>query len=367
MEEESNFISLSSLKVEELLEKAETFFEEMCYEKAKAFYQEAYIKAPDNEDLLCSYANFLTNIEEIPLARKVLRSALKLNITNSLNYKKFLQMAELVDGKLSSQLYEKAIEILNKLYNPIVDYDIFQNEIKRDLANAYCGLAEVYQTDLLQYKESEELCRKNIEKALEIDEKCLDAYLQFANFWLNKEDIEEARKWLGKLVKEIRNAEKLENDDNEENDEIEEKNEKNTEKIEEEKHEKKSKEKLKNGEKLGNPLDFYPISFKVNVSKVLIEVEDYETAIELLEGYYDENAENIEALYLLAFCSFKAKNYLRCEEIMKELGLKDLSGDEELVAGFRELLQEMKKIDMGEARDRDEEGKEGEEDWMDVE
>ena len=155
--------------VDELLEKAESFFEEMLYEKAKAFYQEAYIKAPDNEDLLCSYANFLTTIEEIPLARKVLRKALSVNIENSLNYKKFVQMAELVDGKLSAELYGKAIEILEKLYNPIVDYDAVQNEIKRDLANAHCGLAEVFQTDLLQYKESEELCRKNIEKALEID------------------------------------------------------------------------------------------------------------------------------------------------------------------------------------------------------
>ena len=57
-------------------------------------------------------------------------------------------MDELVDGKLNVHLYEKAIEILIKLYNPIIDNDPRQNEIKRDLALSYSDLAERYQTDL---------------------------------------------------------------------------------------------------------------------------------------------------------------------------------------------------------------------------
>ena len=284
MEEESTIIDISTLSVIDLLERAESNFAEMLYDKAKAFYQEAYLKNPDNEDLLCSYANFLTTIGEISLARTVLSHALLLNIEKSLNYKKFVQMAELVDGKLSVQLYEKSIEILQKLHNPIVDNDPIQMEIKRDLAQAYSALAEIYQTDLLQYKESEELCRNNIEMALKIDSLCLDAYLQYANFYLNKEEIDQAKKWLKMLMDEIRK---------EENDDLDEPL-KSKEKaiIEEESKEIKEQEKI-----IYNPIDAYPISFKLSVSRVLMEVEDYESSIEMLEDYVEEDEENDTIVY----------------------------------------------------------------------
>lgn len=47
-------------------------------------------------------------------------------------------------------------------------------EIK-DLCNAYAAIAELYQTDFVQYKESEEKVTSNIEKALKFDPENLDA------------------------------------------------------------------------------------------------------------------------------------------------------------------------------------------------
>ena len=349
MEEETNIIDISTLKVDDLLERAEASFSEMSYEKAKAFYQEAYTKCPDNEDLLCSYANFLTTVGEITLARSLLRKSLEMNIEKSCNYKKFVQMAELVDGKLSVQLYEKAIEILIKLYNPIIDNDPIQNEIKRDLALSYSALAEIYQTDLLQFKESEGFCKKNIEEALRIDNKCLDAYLQYANFYLNKDDIDEAKKWLDLLMVEFRKEEDSDDEELLGN--------KEEEKIEEEK---KNYEK---NDKSANFFDFYPISFKLSISKVLIEVEDFDSAIEILESYNDEDNENIEGLYLLAFTNFKARNYNRCQEVMLDLSKKDMSVDDEIRVAFVELQEELKKVDIGQGNDKDN----GDDEWMDVE
>ena len=348
MEVEPKIIDMSSLTTPELLTRAEAYFEEMLYDKSKAFYQEAYKNDPDNEDLLCSYANFLTTIGEIAPARKLLRHALELNIEKSSNYKKFVQMAELVDGKLSVQLYEKAIEILHKLYNPIVDSDPVQMEIKRDLSQAYSALAEIYQTDLLQYKESEGLCQENIEQALKIDNLCLDAFLQYANFYLNKEDIDQAKKWLKKLMEEIRREE---SEDLDKEGDIEE--------------ETKGEKEMEKGE---NPIDFYPISFKMNVSRALMEVEEFDDAIEMLEYYIEEDAENIEALYLLAFCNFKAKHYPRCAEVMEDLAKKDLTEDEEIIIAFKELQHEMSFVNVNEGEEPQEEAKEGDDgDWMDVE
>jgi len=236
-----------------------------------------------------------------------------------------------------------------------VDNDPIQMEIKRDLAQAYSALAEIYQTDLLQYKESEELCRNNIEMALKIDSLCLDAYLQYANFYLNKEEIDQAKKWLKMLMDEIRK---------EENDDLDEPL-KSKEKaiIEEESKEIKEQEKI-----IYNPIDAYPISFKLSVSRVLMEVEDYESSIEMLEDYVEEDEENVEALYLLAFCYFKAKNFTRCREVMEDLGKKDLSEDAELMVAFKELQNEMSLVNLNEGYDKAEEGKEEDaDDWMDVE
>lgn len=371
-EESSNMIDLHTLTTEKLLEKAETAFSEMSFESAKVFYQEAYSKDPNNEDLLCSYANFLTNIDEISLARKLLRQALEVNIEKSCNYKKFVQMAELVSGKLSVQLYEKAIEIIERLYNPIVDNDPTQQEIKRDLALAYSALAETYQTDLLQEKESELLCRENIEKALKIDEFCLDAYLQYANFFLNKEDVAQAKHWLKLLVNEIKKTENEEIANN-----LQQNNEKSVE-IEEEKANFSTKAQTnstKKQTKNDNIVDLYPLSFKLNVIRLLIEVEEWQESVELIEQYREEDEDNAEILYLQAFCLFKLKDYTKIGDLIEELDKKDLSFDNEIESAYKELKEELIKIlgpDFLQINKNNQENEEicsGEDEgeWMDIE
>lgn len=346
MEEESQIIELSSLTVDELLERAESSFAELLYPKAAVFYQEAHRKGPDNEDLLCSYANFLTTTGDPASARGLLRHALELNIEKSSNYKKFVQMAELVNGELSVQLYSKAVEILRKLYNPIVDNDPIQTEIKRDLAQAYSALAEVYQTDLLEFKESEALCLENIELALKTDGLCLDAFLQYANYFLNKEDVEQARKWLRALVDEIRKEE--EDDEDLEGG------------VEEEK-------KTGNEEGQSRAIENYGVEFRLAVARALIEVEEWEDAVEMLEDYLDEDSGNNEAVYLLAFCNFKAGKWERCREVVEELGKKEISGDEELASAVRELQLEVEKKAAENKGVEEGKNEEGEDDWMDVE
>lgn len=370
--ESSNMIDLATLTVEQLLEKAETAFSEMSFESAKVFYQEAYSKDPNNEDLLCSYANFLTNIDEISLARKLLRQALEVNIEKSCNYKKFVQMAELVSGKLSVQLYEKAIEILERLYNPIVDNDPIQQEIKRDMALAYSALAETYQTDLLQEKESEAFCRENIEKALKIDELCLDAYLQYANFFLNKEDVGQAKHWLKLLVNEIKKSENEEVTDN-----LPQNNEKSAE-FEEEKanlSNKAQNQSSKKQSKNENIMDFYPLSFKLNVIRLLIEVEEWTEAVELIEQYREEDEDNAETLYLQAFCLFKLKDFTKIVDLIEELDKKDLSFDSEIESAYKELKEELGKTLGPDFQQNNKNAQENEEicsgedegEWMDIE
>ena len=62
MEEEDKpfeFISISSLSPSELLSQAESAFSSLQYPLALSLYSQAYALAPKDEELLCSFANFL--------------------------------------------------------------------------------------------------------------------------------------------------------------------------------------------------------------------------------------------------------------------------------------------------------------------
>lgn len=348
MEEEFKFVEMESVPFEELILKAEEAYSEMQYPKANAFYEQAYKEQPQNEDLLCSYANFLTEIGEMEKARALLKEALLIDSETSQNYKKFMQMAELVQGTISAGLYEKGIEILIKLYNPIVPDDKLQNEYKRDLAMGYSALAEIYQTDLIHEEKSETKCRENIEKAIYIDNKCLDAYLQYANYYLNNEDKESAIKYLDFILNELQNLDSKKN-------------------LEEEKIEEVKENELLNE----NESDLYDITFKLSVAKIFIEINEHKKALILLESYYEEDNSNPEVVYLLSFCNFQIKNYNQSFDYNEELKKLKFDEDEELFSAAQELDEELQKVDFNMALDGKEEGNEeiigDDSDWMEVE
>lgn len=111
--------------------------------------------------------------------------------------------------------------------------------MKKDLADAYSAMAEIYQTDFLHLKESEAKCTECIKRALDIDPECLDAFLQLANYQLNKENEDQAKQTLDKIYLKL-------------------------EQIEDEK-------------------DYYTESFKISTVKLFIEVEEYEKPLTILE------------------------------------------------------------------------------------
>jgi tetratricopeptide (TPR) repeat protein len=121
MEEENKpleFISISSLSASELLLQAESAFSALQYPLALSFYSQAYSLAPQNEELLCSFANFLSETGDLKNADKILKEALQ--IESSTNYKKYMQMAELSNGKLGLELNLKGVAIMETLVNYIL-------------------------------------------------------------------------------------------------------------------------------------------------------------------------------------------------------------------------------------------------------
>lgn len=115
MEEEDKpfeFISISSLSPSQLLTQAESAFSSLQYPLALSLYSQAYALAPKDEELLCSFANFLIEKGDLKKADKLLSEALQ--IENSSNYKKYMQMAELSYGKMSLELNMRGVNIMEE-------------------------------------------------------------------------------------------------------------------------------------------------------------------------------------------------------------------------------------------------------------
>lgn len=94
------------------------------------------------------YANLLKVTQREKDAQQILERNIKDVPTGS--YKRFMELADIYQGVQSIQTYERGIAVAQQsLANPFKS-TAPQQEIKRDIAQAYAGIAEVCMTDLLE-------------------------------------------------------------------------------------------------------------------------------------------------------------------------------------------------------------------------
>ncbi|KAL4430518.1 hypothetical protein ABPG74_005443 [Tetrahymena malaccensis] len=324
------FFDVESFPPQKLFELAEENFVKVNYADAEYYYQLCIKKDPEQEEAVSQYAECLKTQGKFEQSIEVLKSAIENRFNKSGahggDYKKYLQLAELMDGEESIKLYEQGIKLIQEgVLNGTLSHE--DKDVKRDLSEAFSGLAEVFQTDFLHLAESEPKVVECIQKAMEADPTALDAHLQQTNYYLNKENEEEAKKSI-KIV--IDGLTTLKEDD-----------------------------------------DSYDDSFKLNAAKLCVEIGEFSLPISILETLVLSNDSNYEAYYMLAFCHYKTQNFYTALEYTESLlAKKDLQEDEEIFTATQELKDELDKQDFNQAKDaNDMEGQEeGEdEDWMDLE
>lgn len=94
------------------------------------------------------YSNLLKVTQREKEAQQILERNIKDVPTG--NYKRFMELADIYSGVQAIQTFERGIAAATQcLANPFKS-TAPQNEIKRDIAQAYAGIAEVCLTDLLQ-------------------------------------------------------------------------------------------------------------------------------------------------------------------------------------------------------------------------
>ncbi|KAL4977533.1 hypothetical protein BDW66DRAFT_158881 [Aspergillus desertorum] len=179
--------SISKRKMNEdptkLLEQATMLLQTGQADAALSIAQQALEIAPANSPAQLSSLNTVAEIYvelgEVDLARKHFLQAVELDPTGSIpesdggGAEKFLWLAQLSElgGKDSVQWFEKGVGSLRNVIQQLEANDgpgqaLELEEKKRKMANALCGVAEIFMTDLSWEEDAEARCESLITEAL---------------------------------------------------------------------------------------------------------------------------------------------------------------------------------------------------------
>ncbi|XP_065574049.1 uncharacterized protein LOC136036043 isoform X1 [Artemia franciscana] len=292
--------------LDEILKRAEMAIDMFDYSLAQKYCQKALEIDADNVRALELCGSLLMEVGMPEKAIQCFGRAITLQPEQG--YKKYFSVAQLLEGSDSVNCYLKGIEIAEK------DDGASNSGIHKEISSAYCSLSELYMTDLCFEDNAESLCEQYVKKSIELDETNPEAYQSYANFLLVKDQKAEAIIQLEKSLSIWFPQFQL----------------------------------IREGKAQGDPVEPCPVNYSARLTtvKLLVELERYETAIEILAGLLEEDDECVQTWYLLGWANFlqgddfkgNARFYLKKSH---EVNSKHPCGDEEMVKHIEELLNEL--------------------------
>jgi len=230
------------------------------------------IRISDDAALLNECGGVLAQAGEKSLAQKALRRSITL--LPEIGFEKYLTLAQFCTGAESLKFITKGVELLRK-ESP---------EDKRRLSEAYCNVAELYMTDLCQEKNAQSSCERSVEAALEADRTNAGAYIVATSFLISSSKFDEAKKMLldGKSLWYDKYEELI------------------YEKVEVPEENKVDSEK------------------RMNACRYAIELEMWDDALQIARQVAEEEVEDCETRYFLAYGLFR-----RWKEMVEDKNFKD--------------------------------------------
>jgi len=321
--------------IDKLLDKAEQLIDEFNFELAQKFCQRALETEPDNVRALETSASLLLELGNVDGAKHCLGRAVE--VCPDSGFSKYMTLGQLMEGATAVQCYQKGIELMLKEKESREAEEVAaacgpaDNAVTvKDISSAYCAIAEIYMTDCCFDENAEEKCKEFMEKALMADPENAEAWQTKANFLISKEEKDEAKKaiqksvslWLPKL---------------------------------------QSLDKGTLAKEDFDPVEVcsLPFTARVQSGKILIELDEYEAATDVLETLLDEDDEVPDVWYLLGWANYlhgadyhsNARHYLIKA---KEVYTKVKYDDADLLSHIEEMLKEL-------GPDEDEDQMDGEE------
>lgn len=187
MQGTNSSLDMKEMPFEQLFQMAEEKFNQLEHEEAEYFYSLAYAKKPHDEMLVLCYSHVLKLNDKPEQAMQVLEKSIKEAPGGT--YKRYFELAEIYSGEESIKIFEKGIaEAKRPLSNPFLN-TAPEQEIKRDIAQAYASIAEICMTDLshIPYEQVEAKCVEVLEAGKAMDPTCMDVRLQIVNCLIEKD------------------------------------------------------------------------------------------------------------------------------------------------------------------------------------
>ncbi|XP_014780309.1 uncharacterized protein LOC106876323 [Octopus bimaculoides] len=266
----------SKCDVEQLLSQAEKCIDQFQFELAHKFCLRAIEREPDNLKALETAGHVLMELKQHDAGKQFFLKAVEFQ--PDLGHAKYMYLGQTEQGESSVRYFLKGIEVMLKekeLNNELskaaegsttpAEVEYYASE--RDISSAYCAIAEIYMTDLCLEEGAADKCQENVEKAVAADPQNPEAYQLKAQFLMNIEKIEEAKEMIEKSVS-LWLPQLQENDDD-------------------------------------IPENMPGVSYDTRIvtSKILIELELYETANEVLFTLLDETDEDPHVWYLMGYAA----------------------------------------------------------------
>ncbi|XP_029640749.1 probable assembly chaperone of rpl4 [Octopus sinensis] len=266
----------SKCDVEQLLSQAEKCIDQFQFELAHKFCLRAIEREPDNLKALETAGHVLMELKQHDAGKQFFLKAVEFQ--PDLGHAKYMYLGQTEQGESSVRYFLKGIEVmlkekeLNDELSKAAEGSTTPAEVEhyaseRDISSAYCAIAEIYMTDLCLEEGAADKCQENVEKAVAADPQNPEAYQLKAQFLMNIEKIEEAKEMIEKSVS-LWLPQLQENDDD-------------------------------------IPENMPGVSYDTRIvtSKILIELELYETANEVLFTLLDETDEDPHVWYLMGYAA----------------------------------------------------------------
>ncbi|KAK7886386.1 hypothetical protein WMY93_026007 [Mugilogobius chulae] len=259
--------------VQQLLEKTEECMDSFDFEMASLFCQRALDLESTNLQAMDMLGHIYSEMGDTLKAKEIFQRAVELS--PDVGHRKFMSLGQIHTGQEAVDFYLKGIQVLLSALEkqaqttgplgasafPVEDTDL---PTHKDVSMAYCSIAEIYLTDLCMEEGASDKCKEFIERALHHHHDNPEALQLMASYLFSAERNQEGKEYLLKSVAgwlpSHRAASGLDED-------------------------------LQN-------IEIPPYESRITTAKLLIEAEEYETAVDVLEGLLEEDDEVVQVWYL---------------------------------------------------------------------
>lgn len=171
-----------TVTVHQLVLDAQQAAENFEVEKAVELYRRALKLEPNNYNLMDALADLCLQVGEADYALHLLTQST--NNSPESNPIKWMYLAQLLRGEDAVRAYRTGIDLLSRELqnNPANE----SKDLRREIISAYCGIAELYMTDLCFEPNAEESCETAIMNALVLDNANAEALQTLASLRISQ-------------------------------------------------------------------------------------------------------------------------------------------------------------------------------------